>query len=506
METFETYSFDDFVIDVDAFEVRRDGDRLTFEPLVFETLLFLVRNAGRMVTRDELIEAVWDGRFISDSSVSTAIKSLRRLLGDTGSEQTYVKTIRGRGYTFIGQLTRDTGTHETTVTRPVDSATDFANPALAIRVIDLAGPAEGGRARGFHFKLRATLSRIPLLAIAARPFDEGSDTVATLLADVALDQDAESNSAVVTLNDLLDGTQVWARTITQIGPPDDGALVSQAVAHLEPAIQKLMVRQLKSSAFASRPHAYLVEAVAYLSTNGWNSKSFPRAKALLEEAIALNSELHLAHAYLALLHAFGWRVGATPTELSRKAALEAAQKAMESDEENSIVLGLVGCAFCDVGDLERGDPLLDRAMEIDPQNGHALTAKGAKLMIDQDFDTASQFLRKGIDISPADPRLSVWGALLALSELHRGDLGAALKEAKLACARDDRNPLPRLARAIILVSSGEFAKAKVSVEDLLRVHPDIKEDEVSRLSGPDLASQVSALIAEVQEAKREAHP
>lgn len=146
---------------------------------------------------------------------------------------------------------------------------------------------------------------------------------------------------------------------------------------------------------------------------------------------------------------------------------------MESEEENSIVLGLAGCAFCDVGDLERDAPILDRAIELDPQNGHALTAKGAKLMIEAEFDKASEYLRSGIDISPSDPRLSVWGALLALSELHRGNLTSALDEAVLACARDDRNPLPRLARSIILVASREQKRAKASVEDLLRVHPEI---------------------------------
>jgi len=67
MVTSESYSFDNFVIDVAAFEVRCDGKPIAVEPLVFETLLFLVRNAGRMVSRDQLIDEVWDGRFISDN-------------------------------------------------------------------------------------------------------------------------------------------------------------------------------------------------------------------------------------------------------------------------------------------------------------------------------------------------------------------------------------------------------------------------------------------------------
>jgi len=379
---------------------------------------------------------------------------LRRLLSDTGTEQAYIKTIRGRGYSFIGHLETVGATHLATDPEPKESAASFTGPALAIRVIDLGDAIDSGHARGFHLKLRAALSRIPLLSISARPYVDDVEDASTLLADIALDHDAQKNSAIVTLNDLTDGTQVWARTITQSNASVDGTLVSKAVAQLEPAIQQLMVKQLKSSASGTLPQASLIESVAHLSRHGWNPKSFPRAQTLLEDALALNPNLALAHAYMALVHAFGWRVGAAPTELSRKSALTSAQRAMEGDDPNSIVLGLAGCAFCDVGDLERGTPILDRAIELDPLNGHAFAARGAALMIERDFDTANQYLRKGIDISPADPRLSVWGALLALCELKRGNLDAALEEAKLACARGDRNPLHRLARAIVLVAYG----------------------------------------------------
>ena len=501
MTTAGKFKFDDFVLDVDAFELRKAGELLAIEPLVFETLLLLVRNPGRMVSKDELIEKVWDGRFVSDSTVSTAIKVLRRLLGDTGKEQTYIRTVRGRGYAFVGNLDRkldSTPSYPAPLDQHDDSRT---SPVLGLRVISLDGERGEGDAFGFQMNLRAILNRIPLLSISARQFSEANQNGATLLAEVALsqDQDRKPNKATVTLVDLMDNTQVWARTLQVDGAPANGeTLTNRIVAHLEPAIQKQMVRQLKSSAPSNRPQAYLMEAVSHLSTNGWNPRSFPRAKALLEEAVALDPELSLGHAYLALVHAFGWRVGAPPSDASRDAAMQAAQKAMDGDEQSSIVLGLAGCALCDIGKHERGAPILDRAIELDPQNGHALTAKGAALMIEADFVAASKYLRNGIEISPADPRLSVWGALLALCELRRGDIDSALEEARLACARDDRNPLPRLAQSTILVALDDMAKAKSAVAELLRVHPDVEKQEVFQQSGRKLGAKVWALIGDLK--------
>ena len=500
------FRFDDFVLDVDAFELRQAGELLAIEPLVFETLLLLVRNPGRMVSKDELIEKVWGGRFVSDSTVSTAIKMLRRLLGDTGKDQTYIRTVRGRGYAFVGDLDGEAASTQP-APAPSDEHDDSkANPVLALKVLRLNGALQDGDAFGFQMNLRAILNRIPLLRISARPFSDDNPSDATLLAEVALsqgqDQDLGMQNATVTLVDLLDNTQVWARTLQANGASANGeTLTNRIVAHLEPAIQKQMVRQLKSSVPSNRPRAYLMEAVSHLSTNGWNPRSFPRAKALLEEAVALDPELSLGHAYLALVHAFGWRVGAPPSDSSRDTAMQAAQKAMDGDAQSSIVLGLAGCAFCDIGKLERGAPILDRAIELDPQNGHALTAKGAALMIEADFVEASQYLRKGIDISPADPRLSVWGALLALCELQCGDVDAALEEARLACARDDRNPLPKLAQSTILVALDDMVKAKSAVAELLRVHPEVEKVEVVRLSGRKLGDKIWALISDLQKKK-----
>ena len=72
-----------------AFELRRGGQPCAVEPQVFELLLYLVRNADRLVTKSDLIENVWGGRIVSDSTLASRIKSARRAIGDDGEQQQF---------------------------------------------------------------------------------------------------------------------------------------------------------------------------------------------------------------------------------------------------------------------------------------------------------------------------------------------------------------------------------------------------------------------------------
>ena len=90
------YRFDRFELDCERFCLRAEGDEIHVEPLVFDLLRFLVEHAGQVVTRDLIIENVWDGRIVSEATVSSCIKSARKALDDNGRSQTYIRTIHGR--------------------------------------------------------------------------------------------------------------------------------------------------------------------------------------------------------------------------------------------------------------------------------------------------------------------------------------------------------------------------------------------------------------------------
>ena len=91
------YSFSNCVLDSDRHLLLRDGKQVKVEPQVFDLLHLLVRNAGVLVTRDQIIDEIWGGRIVSESSISARTNAARKAVGDNGKEQSIVKTIPRRG-------------------------------------------------------------------------------------------------------------------------------------------------------------------------------------------------------------------------------------------------------------------------------------------------------------------------------------------------------------------------------------------------------------------------
>ena len=98
------YRFGSVSVDVDSAEVRVNGERRPTEPQVIGVLTYLIEQRHRVVTKDELLDQVWGTQFVSDSAVTSRIKSVRQAIGDTGRTQSMIRTVHGRGYRFIADL------------------------------------------------------------------------------------------------------------------------------------------------------------------------------------------------------------------------------------------------------------------------------------------------------------------------------------------------------------------------------------------------------------------
>ena len=107
-ESNRTYQFGPFCINPGTHELLSGDTPVAIEPQVFSLLSYLVQNRQRVVTKDELLDELWGHRYVSDSALSTQIKSLRRVVGDDGRRQAVIQTVRGRGYRFVAPLTEST--------------------------------------------------------------------------------------------------------------------------------------------------------------------------------------------------------------------------------------------------------------------------------------------------------------------------------------------------------------------------------------------------------------
>lgn len=96
-------AFGDMELDLLQVELRRSGVRVPVEPQVFEVLAYLVSHRDRVVPKEELMDNVWGGRFVSEAAVTSRIKQARQAIGDNGQAQRLIRTVHSRGYRFVGQ-------------------------------------------------------------------------------------------------------------------------------------------------------------------------------------------------------------------------------------------------------------------------------------------------------------------------------------------------------------------------------------------------------------------
>ena len=98
------YLFEEYAFDTDRRELHRGAEVVSIAPQVFDLLEYLIRNRERVVSKDDLINAVWNGRIVSDAALTTRLNAARSAIGDTGEKQRLIKTLPRKGFRFVGTV------------------------------------------------------------------------------------------------------------------------------------------------------------------------------------------------------------------------------------------------------------------------------------------------------------------------------------------------------------------------------------------------------------------
>jgi adenylate cyclase len=98
------YLFGEYALDTARRELRRGTDVVAVTPQVFDLLDYLIRHRERVVTRDDLIGAIWKGRIVSDAALTTRLNGARSAIGDSGDEQRLIRTLPRKGFRFVGEV------------------------------------------------------------------------------------------------------------------------------------------------------------------------------------------------------------------------------------------------------------------------------------------------------------------------------------------------------------------------------------------------------------------
>lgn len=491
------YRFDRFELDTEHFLLRtKDGD-VHIEPLVFDLLSFLVERAGHVVTREAIIERVWKGRFVSDATVSSCIKSVRKALGDSGQSQTYLRTIRGRGFQFAATLEEVPAVLETAaqiqdqrqeqseaaslsrLTSPPriavlplfpltqDSQLGLLGDALAQEVI-----LELSRlhwlfviARGSSFKFRG--QEIDLTQAGAVL---GADY---LLTGTILQQGKQCVVAVE-LCRAADNKVIWADRFTTA--VDEimhmrSTLAGEIAGALEPRIQ------LSEALQAAKVPTEHLNAWAAYHRGLWHMFHFnERNNALAAEffarAVALDPGFARAHAGLSFTHFQNAFLGFSPdvageTGQSRSHAV----KSMELDPLDPFVNLTMGRVEWLSGNLDGSLPWMERSIALSPNYAFAIYNSALVGTILGDGASNEGKVAKAISLSPIDPLNYAMLATRALTHCVRGNHETAAEWADRAVRSPNAHVQIYAIAAVANELTGNRRKAEDYVAYIRRSHP-----------------------------------
>jgi TolB-like protein/DNA-binding winged helix-turn-helix (wHTH) protein len=531
--------FEGHILDPARRELTRMGAIVPMEPQVFDLLLYLIRNRDRVVSKGDLIAGVWNGRIVSESTLATRINAARRVLGDDGKQQRFIRTAARKGIRFVSSVREEpdpaTGGAERPDASPGapccaswrdcvpadDPGADQTRLAPApivdrpsIAVLPFENMSDDRAlellADGLVEDVIALLARVPGFFVIARASSFVYRPMSLEARQVGMElgvryvvtgsvRGSEGRVRVTTqLIEAETGTQLWgARYDVERGDTLDlqDRIAREIIAELEPALTKaelLVIRRRRTESVDAWSH--FRQASGVIAQGGWNEETLGEATGHLRRAILADPEFALARAMLALYSAFGaimFMLG-NAAEAKRDAFAEA-ERAVAVDPNGSDVLGYAGCAFSSLGEVKRGCELLDRAVELDPSNAQARVALGAAQIRLKDFDRGAENMRLGMRLSPRDFRLAFWGMVLAKGLVRAGRLEEALAEAAIASRRDARLYTSRVVTAWAMARLGRIEEARHALSEARRIRPRLSLEEIRRFFTPDAAEALSAL-------------
>lgn len=473
------YRFDLFTLDLDRGLLLEQGRDLAIEPRAFALLALLVMNHDRVVTKDEIIEKVWDARIVSDAAISTVIKTTRKVLGDDGVTQQYIRTIRGRGVRFVGTVVTLASAR---VPVPDDHAaaagaiTPSERPSIAILPFRMVGYSESHSAvaDAIPAELISCLSRLRWLKVVSRGStfrfrqDDPDLTVIrdTLGVSYCLTGLVEIFGAVVAVSVELSDTRsqavVWSErfsgTISDVNQTRND-IVNHVISALE-----LHVPLNEAERARLRPpenlDAWSVYHLGLQHMYRFNRADNQIAAGHFERATTLEpgfARAYAARSFTSFQSAFLKYSDDRSGEVEN--ARRFAEKCVELDPVDPFGNFTLGRAHWLKGDPEAGMPWIDRSVDLSPNFAQGFYAHGwADVMAGRNTD-ALKHLENAALLSPLDPFLYAIQAARGLAYLQLEDYDNALLWAEKGARAPGAHFLIGTIAAMIAKISGDEQKA-----------------------------------------------
>ena len=483
------YRFSHFEVDTDRFELRSKSRRITVEPLVFDLIRFLVENPDRVTTRDEIIEQVWDGRAVSDATVSSCVKEARKALGDDGNKQDVIRTVRGRGFQFVAELESTAGGGAkpgSTPDKPSDEGRPTEKPTVAILPFEnLSADVDEYFADGLTEDIITNLSRFRDLLVIGRTstfqFKNGefelSEVSKRLGADYIVQGSVRRAAGRVRITaqlvDAVSGVHLWAdkydREMEDLFAVQDEVTKTIAATLGIKVQDEATQRALKKSRTELDAYDCVLRARRY--TVSLTEEMHADARELLERATALDPTNAEAHALLANVYLAEHRIDANPRPDPIGRALKMAETAVELDPQNAYARCWLGIVHFFTGEHDKFYAEVERALALNPNDPETLADVGHFVAFLGDFERGLELSLRARELNPLHP-----GWYYFTSARYHYDK----RQYDEVLADLERIAMPHfywshLLRAAALGQQGN-ATAKRSIEQIYELKPDFSAE------------------------------
>jgi TolB-like protein len=473
------YLFGECVLDTDRRELRRGKELVALEPQVFDLLVHVVRHRDRVVSKDDLLDAVWHGRIVSESALFNRINAARSAIGDTGDAQRLIKTLPRKGIRFVGEV-REVEEEEQPRAKPAPA------PIAVMPFNNMSGdPEQEYFADGMVEEIITALSRTHWLFVIARNSSftykgravdvkqVGRELGVRYVLEGSVRKAANRVRITAELIDVSTGAHLWADRFG--GAMEDifdlqDQVASNVVGAIARKLEQAEIERAKRKPTESLDaYDYFLRGMAsfYQRSKAANSEALQ----LFSKAIDLDADFALAYGMAAWCYVWRkinfWMTNPVQ-EITEAARL--ARRAVELGKDDAIALARAGHALGFLaGDLDSSAAILDRAHLLNPNLTTAWYLSGWIRAYRGETDVAIEHLARAMRLSPLDPTLYHMQVGTGFAHLLSGRFDDASAWAEKGF-REEPNYLP--ATAIMAAShalAGRPEEARQAMERLRQI-------------------------------------
>jgi adenylate cyclase len=489
------YLFEDFALDTERRELHRGEGPVAIEPKVFDLLAFVIENRQRVVSRDDLIAHVWDGRIVSESALARCIYGARSAIGDNGEAQRLIKTIQRKGLRFVGavreeQKRSDVAAAGGEAEKPAAPLTLPDRPSIAVLPLhNTSGDMEQDYfSDGITEDIITELSRFSELFVIAhnssfkykgRAVDVrqvGRELGVRYVLQGSIRRGADRARISVQLIDALTGANRWAERYDR--QLDDVIAVQDEVARTVAALLAAHVNRAEIERTLNKPpetwQAYdyylrAADASASFSTS-YKAADLYEVRRFLEEAIAIDPNYARAYARLSWSYLVARNISLdgdylNPAALDR--AYQLASKAVQLAPNLPQARAHLGHVLHRRREHEAAVAEFERAMALNPNFSEWRFAE--VLIYAGDPGRAIETVERHMRLDPFyAPLAAGW---LGLAHYMLKQYAQALPGLRECASRAPNLPLGHSCLAATYAQLGDIEKARAAAAEVLRIMP-----------------------------------